>query len=159
MYVLPPPYSHPNPAFLANVMYVPSYLTAEWALNYYGLIPEKSVTFTSVTTRKPASFDNALGLFRYRHIKPDAFFGYHTVEMSGSMVMLAEPEKALLDLWHLASGAWSTARMEEMRFQNIAMVDNRRLQEYAKRFESPRLTRAACVWTAMKPEDEGSREL
>ena len=60
MYALPARYSRipVNPAELANHLYRPSYLSREWALSYYGLIPEMTVTYTSVTTRMPTQFEN-----------------------------------------------------------------------------------------------------
>jgi predicted transcriptional regulator of viral defense system len=137
---------HVNPAELANRLYAPSYLSGHWALGYLGLIPERVVTYTSVTSRAPRAFSNAFGTFQYRHVKPAAFFGYAPVEIDGRRVLLAEPEKALLDLWHLEPGAWDEARMAEMRFQGFELVKTRKLREYAARFESPRLAAAADVW-------------
>ena len=51
MYVLASRYRRAtvNPAELAGYLYRPSYLSREWALGFYGLIPEMVVTYTSVT--------------------------------------------------------------------------------------------------------------
>jgi predicted transcriptional regulator of viral defense system len=149
-----------NPAELANLLYSPSYLSGHWALGYLGLIPERVATFTSVTSRVPRRFENALGVFQYRHVKPAAFFGYQPVEIDGRRMLLAEPEKALLDLWHLEAGAWDEARMSEMRFQSFELVKARKLKEYAARFESPRLVAAVKAWLKLaRAEKEGSVEL
>lgn len=136
-----------NPAVLANYLYHPSYLSTYWALGYYGLIPERVVELTSITTRVTREFVNDLGTFRYSTIKREAFFGYAAVSMDGDKVLLAEPEKAILDLWHLQRGAWDRDRMTAMRFQSTEAVDRHRLEEYAKRFRSPRLERAVGEWT------------
>lgn len=146
-------------AELANQLYTPSYLSTYWALGYYGLIPEYVPRFTSVTRRKPAQFENAFGVFSYRNMKQVAFFGFTTREMGGVGVRLAEPEKALLDLWHLEKGAWNRARMLEMRFQGFDLVDSDRLRGYAERFRSPRVTAAAAVWLSLGQEEEGGLEL
>ncbi len=135
-----------NPAALANFMYRPSYLSTYWALGYFGLIPERVVELTSITTRVPREFINDFGTFRYSNIKREAFFGYAAVAMDGNKVLLAEPEKALLDLWHLERGVWNRERMVEMRFRAPETIDRQRLEDYAARFRSPRLTRAAGVW-------------
>jgi predicted transcriptional regulator of viral defense system len=58
-----------HPAVLASQIYRPSYLSFHWALGYYGLIPERAVVYTSATTRVPRRFENALGRFRYIHVK------------------------------------------------------------------------------------------
>jgi len=118
MYAFPEASSHAviNPAELANRLYHPSYISTYWALGYYGVIPEKVVTFTSVTSRVSRSFDNSFGTFKYQSVKQAGFFGYSFIELGGRKVTVAEPEKALLDLWHLEKGFWGRARMEEMRF-------------------------------------------
>ena len=149
-----------NPAELANHLYRPSYLSREWALGYYGLIPEAVVTYTSATSRVPRRFENGFGTFEYRHVKRAAFFGYRALDMQGRRVLLAEPAKALLDFWHLTSGPWTIARMVEMRFQNFAVVNQEVLREYAARFSSPRLLRATDVWCELaEAEQEGGAAL
>lgn len=144
---------------IANHLYAPSYLSLHWALGYYGLIPEYVPRFTSMTRRKPAEFQNAFGVFSYRHLKEEAFFGFISVEMGGSPVRIAEPEKALLDLWHIEEGLWSRARMMEMRFQGFDAVDPARLRTYADRFRSPRVAEAAYTWLRLGHEEEEGVEL
>ncbi len=135
-----------NPAELANQLYRPSYLSREWALGFHGLIPEMVVTYTSVTTRVPRRFVNDFGNFEYRHIKPSALFGFLATRIQGHKVMLATPEKALLDFWYLSTGQWTMARMAAMRLQNWELVDRARLDQSAERFESPRLRRVVGTW-------------
>ncbi len=149
-----------HPAQLANEIHSPSYLSTHWVLGFYGLIPEKTVTYTSVTTRSPKIFANDFGTFAYRHVKPDFFFGYHRVEIDGVSVVLAEPEKALLDLWHLESGMWDESRLLEMRFQNMELVDPDRLLDFACRFRSPRLLEPVENWKRLAVEEHrGTVEL
>ena len=135
-----------SPAALANALYPPSYVSGLWALAFYGLIPEGVSAYTSVTTRTPRRFDNPFGAFRYTAIKRSFFFGYRTVSVAGADVVLATPEKALLDLFHLSRGDWDRARMLEMRFQQTALVDRRRLRDGARRMGKPRVLRAVQVW-------------
>ena len=135
-----------NPAVLANALHAPSYLSGLWALSFYGLIPERVMTYTSVTQRGPRKFENAAGRFEYRHVKQGAFFGYQGVQMEGGKAQVALPEKALLDFWHLSKGAWTMERMAEMRFQNVDAVKPRRLLRFARQYGSRRLLGAAEVW-------------
>jgi predicted transcriptional regulator of viral defense system len=149
-----------NPAVLANHLYSPSYLSTYWALGFYGLIPEKVVTYTSVTRRVTRSFTNAFGHFRYQSLKTSAFFGYKLRTIGTDKILIAEPEKALLDLWYLESGDWTPVRMSEMRFQNVEVVNRLQLIDYAERYQSPRLVAAARVWGALvDKEEEGMVEL
>lgn len=143
-----------NPAELANNLYRPSYLSTYWALGFYGLIPEKVVVYTSVTSRVSRSFENAFGVFKYQSVKADGFFGYASNGMEGRRVFVAEPEKALLDLWHLGQGIWSKDRMHTMRFQNGELVNRNTLRRYAERYQSPRLVKAVDVWCSVIDDQE-----
>jgi predicted transcriptional regulator of viral defense system len=149
-----------NPAEIANKLYSPSYISTYWALGYYGVIPEKVVTYTSVTSRCTRSFTNGVGVFTYRALKSSVFFGYTSVRMGNRNVLLAEPEKALLDLWYLEDGLWDEQRMESMRFQNLDVMDGEKLQRYAERFQVPRLLKAVQVWERfVRLQTEGMVEL
>lgn len=156
MYALPDAYRRAplTPAGLANQLYRPSYLSGLWALGYYDLIPERVVWLTSVTPRGPRRFENRFGVFDYRNIKQEAFFGYLLAQQGGQECFVAEPEKALLDHWHLTPGEWTPARLAEMRYQHCAAVAPERLQSWAGRFRSPRLLRAVARWLELTAEDE-----
>jgi predicted transcriptional regulator of viral defense system len=148
------------PAVLANELYKPSYLSLLWALNYYGLIPEKVVTYTSITPRAPRSFTNRFGTFHYSHVKQPFFFGFASRIIEEKPVWLAEPEKALLDLWYLNSGEWKIDRLSSMRFQNFEFVSYEKLQSFASRTHSPRIERAVVNWKKLvEREKEGEFEL
>jgi predicted transcriptional regulator of viral defense system len=142
------------PARLANQLYRPSYLSGLWALGYYDMIPERVVWLTSATSRVPRRFENSFGVFDYRHIKQKAFFGYVTIRYVDRPVLIAEPEKALLDHWHLTHGEWSQDRLEEMRYQHCQQVNKDKLQAYAERFRSPRLYRAIERWLMVTADEE-----
>lgn len=143
-----------TPAGLANQLYRPSYLSGLWALGYHDMIPERVVWLTSVTSRVPRRFENRFGVFDYRNIKQDCFFGYRAASQGAGEIMVAEPEKALLDHWHLTAGEWTSDRLEEMRYQHVDLVDAERLRDYARRFHSPRLDRAAERWLTLAADQE-----
>jgi hypothetical protein len=135
-----------DPALLAQHLCRPSYLSGLWALGFRDMIPERVVLHTSVTPRLPARFDNACGGFEYRHLKQSSFFGYEQVPYGSGTILVAHPEKALLDHWHLSAGEWTSDRLAEMRYHNMKLVDQRRLRDYAARFKRPRLDRAVDRW-------------
>ena len=146
-----------SPTQLANFLYRPSYFSGAWALSFYGLIPEKVVLYTSVTTQSPSCFENDLGIFDYRNVKKEAFFGYRPTKIESKKVFLATPEKALLDYWHHHPSDWSKTRMEEMCFQNSEIIDPGKLKDFAERFRSPRLVEAVNAWNIVtKTEQAGT---
>lgn len=90
------PYS---PEILANLIYGPSYVSLEYALQYYDLIPERVEAVTSVTTGRSRRFTSPVGLFIYRRIPLSAFrIGMDRIEIGeGRAFLMAVPEKALAD--------------------------------------------------------------
>ena len=146
------------PAELSGLIYRPSYLSGVWALSYYDLIPERVVELTAVTTRAPHQFQNPVGSFTYRHLKQAAFFGYEQKSFGGRPILVAAPEKALLDHWHLAPGEWTNERLSEMRYQHMELVQAKTLTGYAERFTSSRLLRAAHQWLKMRENEKEGEE-
>ena len=82
----------------ANHIYGPSYVSLQWALSWYGMIPERVMVLTSVTTKHTRTFKNSLGTFSYRQVSKAYFpIGVHEVEQDGIVCLMATPEKALCD--------------------------------------------------------------
>ena len=89
-----------NPSFLASSILSPSYLSFDWALSYYGLIPEKVVAITSASlnVRKNKSFVNVFGRFEYSDIPSTVFSeGLTYIENGEYIVKIATKEKAICD--------------------------------------------------------------
>ena len=84
---------------LANLIYGPSYISLDYALQHYGLIPERVEAVTSVTTGRSRRFATPVGLFTYRTNPLDAFrVGMDRIEMDdGRAFLMATPAKALAD--------------------------------------------------------------
>lgn len=84
---------------IANHLYGPSYVSLHWALRWYGLIPERVETVTSITTRHTRDFNNSLGRFTYRGVSKGYFpIGIKIQEDAGVNYLMASPEKALCDM-------------------------------------------------------------
>jgi len=120
---------------IAFSIYQPSYVSLEWALSEYGLIPEMVYSITSVSSRTTRRYKNEFGVFIYRHIKKDLFFGYNKVDKDGQVYLLAEPEKALLDyLYFNYHRIKSREDVEELRLNqfNIEKLDRAKIKRYVK---------------------------
>jgi len=86
---------------LANVIYGPSYISFEYALSHYGLIPERveAVTSAVYNKNKDRKFDTPVGRFVYRYINPAVYFyGIGMFEDDGETYLMASKEKALCDI-------------------------------------------------------------
>lgn len=111
-----------SPEVLANMLYGPSYLSLEWACQYYRLIPEKVTTVTSVTIQRSKRFETPLGLFTYDHLHSDAFpVGVTWIKFSGGrQALFATKEKALADLLVLRRGNFSSKKhLKETLFEDL----------------------------------------
>lgn len=89
-----------DPCLLASSMLSPSYLSFDWALSYYGFIPEKVVAITSASlkNRKNKTFKNYFGRYEYTDIPSNAFSeGLTYLERGEYMVKIATKEKAICD--------------------------------------------------------------
>lgn len=84
---------------LANLIYGPSYISLDYALQHYGLIPERVEAITSVARGRSRKFSTPIGLFTYRMLPLNAFrIGMDRVEMEdGRAFLMATREKALCD--------------------------------------------------------------
>jgi predicted transcriptional regulator of viral defense system len=126
---------HFSSAWLANTLYSPSYLSFEFSLSWYDLIPERVSTVTSVTLLKTAKFENTLGCFSYRNLQNDFFFGFETVEDEFKReVLMAKPEKALLDFLYLSRNWEPTEEFfrEGLRLQQLDQLNFSQLKKYAQ---------------------------
>jgi len=102
---------------LANHLYKPSYVSLESALNYYGIIPDVPFSVTSVTIKKTQEFKNQFGLFLYRSLKPELFFGWQEIKVEkDQFYKIAKPEKALFDFLYLNQNSFGENFPQEERF-------------------------------------------
>lgn len=89
-----------DPYLLAASIQSPSYLSFDFALSYYGLIPEKvfSITSASLNAKKSKTFVNHFGRYEYSDI-PAAVFseGLTYIESGSYAVKIATKEKAVCD--------------------------------------------------------------
>ena len=122
----------PSPRFIANYLVMPSYLSLEYALGYYDLIPEKVTVYSSLTTKKTQTFTNALGRFEYCSLKESLFFGFTKVSSNNQDSFIALPEKAILDFFYFREHIQGApGEFEAFRFQNLEILKLKRFHEFS----------------------------
>jgi predicted transcriptional regulator of viral defense system len=134
----------PTLFFLANQIFVPSYVSLESALSFYGFIPEYVGAVTSVTVRKTCRFKNDFGLFTYQHVKSEAYGGFKTIRETDRLhAQVAEPEKAIVDFLYLNQGKFDRSGgnvfQDSYRFQNCERLKPNKLLAYARLLSSGKL--------------------
>lgn len=144
----------PNRFHLANRLVMPSYVSLQAALDWYGLIPEAAPVVTSITTGRPQAHETPFGRFRFHHVKTPWFTGYREMEIDGQACFMALPEKALLDLVLLTPGGDRASFLRELRLQHLDRIDLQLLRRFATLENSPKLCRAVAVIGHMIDEEE-----
>jgi predicted transcriptional regulator of viral defense system len=126
---------------IANSIYQPSYVSHQEALAYYGLIPEHIVDSVSVTTKKTQGFIIDGRAYKYYSLKSTFYFGYCLKEMIVNGLkrsfLIADKEKAILDLLYIYDFYKTEKDLEEIRFNEIILrndVDWAKLHEYLEKF-------------------------
>lgn len=112
---------------VAGQIYLPCYLSFEYALSKYGILNLVPYTLTFATPRKPRRYTIAGRDIEFRRIKQDLFWGFREAE--GTYV--AEKEKAFLDQIYFYKKGIGSFDVAEM---NSGILSKRKLHEYAKRY-------------------------
>jgi len=128
------PNANSSAAQIANALYAPCYISLEYALSFYGILPEAAFVYTLVTPKGTRQFVTPLGTFSYHKIKREAFTGFD------GKTLMAEPEKALVDYFYLRGSSFKTteAFWEESRL-DAEGLDFQKIIQYAGLFGSKKL--------------------
>lgn len=132
--------------YLASAIRSPSYLSFEYALRYYNMIPEMVRVFTSATfdTGKTKTYRNAFGTYTFRDSPKEAFYvGVHVIEESGRTYCIATREKAVCDELYLKSPVRSRKALKEMLYEDLRLeeddilsLDRDMVRELSRRYHS-----------------------
>lgn len=162
LYALAPPYQRvkAHPYVIANRLVGGSYVSLQSALAHYGLIPEFVPTVVSVCSNRPREWTTPLGSFVFRHVDRKYLRGYQSIELgNGQKALMANPEKALLDLVYLTPGGDSIEYVQSLRLQNTEQLSVDELNHLADSFEKPKMERAAKnIETVIRESRVGENE-
>ena len=122
--------------YLANKLYTPSYISLELALSYHRVIPETVYEITSITPKTTRRFEALGKVYSYRRVKKAAFAGYTIGKQRGMSFLIADPEKAFVDLnyFRMLDGLKPLSRFDKGR------VDPAKASRYAALFRNSKLT-------------------
>jgi predicted transcriptional regulator of viral defense system len=106
---------------LANLIYGPSYISLEYALSFYGMIPERVDTITSITNKRNKLFHTPVGTFSYRYISPSLYHSgvtLHRIDDYHSF-LIATREKALADTVYYTDRMADKEHLKQYLFENL----------------------------------------
>jgi predicted transcriptional regulator of viral defense system len=125
----------PSEEEIANLLYRPSYLSFEYALAVYHVLPDMVYEITSATTKPTRTFIAADKSFIYLTIKQEAFTGYMPAARDSRTILLAEPEKALVDYFYFVA----LGKKPNNDRLNFASLNPQKIRQYASLYQRPKL--------------------
>ncbi|MDO4553892.1 MAG: hypothetical protein Q4B70_01945 [Lachnospiraceae bacterium] len=111
---------------LAESIYGPSYLSFEFALAYYGLIPEAVYVFTSATfeKKKRKEYKTSFGTFLYRDVPAKVYpYGVRIVKEGSYCYKIATAEKALCDQLYKMETVANYKELQELLFDDLRIEE------------------------------------
>ncbi len=129
-----------DPHLLANELNY-SYISTEYALSYYQMIPDIASSITSVSKNRNEKFDNEFGKFIYKKISKHLFFDYILMksEVDGRNFRIATPEKALFDLVYLRSDLREETDFESLRLTLPKNLDIKKIKKFVELVAAPQI--------------------
>ncbi|OGJ49952.1 hypothetical protein A2335_00490 [Candidatus Peregrinibacteria bacterium RIFOXYB2_FULL_32_7] len=126
---------------IAAKLYSPSYISLEYALSIYGIIPAAVFTITSVTTKATRNFFSPIGNFKYRKIKAKCFEGFVSKKEAKLTYYIAIVEKALVDFLYLNRNKFKAEfqTWQDLRLQNLQSINFQKIYKFAKNFDNHKL--------------------
>ncbi|HBW74342.1 MAG TPA: hypothetical protein DEF59_03725 [Candidatus Magasanikbacteria bacterium] len=107
--------NRPSDFELANVLYGPSYVSLDSALNFYGILVQSPQEIISATTGLARKIEAGGKTFSYVHLDQKYYSDY---QKSGDF-LIASPEKALVDAMFFVALGRGSLSVEELNLQSI----------------------------------------
>ncbi|MFH1244580.1 MAG: hypothetical protein V1487_03355 [bacterium] len=134
--------------FIANTLRSPSYLSLEYVLALHDLIPEGITTYTSITIKSSRQYQNILGTFVYRNLKPILFTGFIEKTWNTNTLKIATPAKALFDYLYLKNLTNPVVELtSDLRFNwdNFSKTDLTEFATYTTLIKSPKMSNILTI--------------
>ncbi len=109
-----------------------SYISLEYALSYYQIIPDIAQLITSVSRNRSEKIENIYGSFHYRKISGSLFTGFTLIPSmvkNNRFIRIAEIEKALFDLVYFRNDLKNKNDFSSLRL-NLENIKIKKLEMY-----------------------------
>lgn len=115
--------------YLAQFIYGPSYISFDYILHYYGLIPEavyNTVTCATYNKKKIKKYTNKFGIFIYRDV-PSAVYSLGVIVLNDGQYsyQVATPEKALCDKLYTISPVKTVKGLRALLFEDLRIYEDK----------------------------------
>ena len=126
--------SLPDQYVIANRLYEPSYISLDTALSFHGIIPETIYGVTSITPKTTRQFEAGKIIYSYSRVKQQVYNGYKPIKRQNTIVLMAEPEKALADYLYFIDLKKRSLHYERL---NLKKIKKGKLLKYIRIFKRP----------------------
>lgn len=141
--------------YIASRIHSQSYISLEYMLQKYLMLPSQSLSsITSVTTKQAPHYKNFAGNFVYQNIKPTYYFGFEEVKFRNQTYRVATKAKALFDYLYLRPEFGSRSekyihiqlfRKSSLQWENFSEGDFEQFQSYVWKSNSFKMMRLRRV--------------
>jgi len=148
-------------ASMVSAILIPqSYLSLEYVLQHHSILTDVTYPVTAVTLKQTRVFENKLGTFSYRNIKPALYLGFTFSEYSGIPIAKATLAKALFDYLYLrklpkysANEGDNLAEKLRLNLDDLAAEDQSAFAGFVEHSQSKKMERVLknlkeTVWQA-----------
>jgi predicted transcriptional regulator of viral defense system len=125
-----------NPLLAGSVLVEPYYYSYATANHFYGLSTQVPATAYVATTKTKRPTEIRGVEYRFVTLTPSRFFGYQKARVYTAEVMMAEPEKAVVDSLDKMGYAGGIAEVARVIHVARRQVDLNKLADYALRMGS-----------------------
>ena len=116
-----------EPSYLAPWIYGPSYLSFDYALYFYDIIPETVYTYTSATfnKRKRKEYRNYFGVYTYRDVPKAVYHHGVTAKTDGNYSYhIATCEKAICDKLYTIAPVRNMKEFRYLLFEDLRIDED-----------------------------------
>lgn len=111
-----------------------SYVSLDYALNYYNMFDQYAKTLTSITTTRTKKYKFQNITFKFAKINKDYYFGFSKKRIEGKLVNIADLEKVIIDYFYFNKTSYVLSLMLEKLTNHKNDFDFKKMQNYALRY-------------------------
>jgi predicted transcriptional regulator of viral defense system len=111
-----------------------SYVSFEYALQYYSMFDQLLARLDSVSTKTARTYKVLMTTYMFFKIKNNLYFGFEEVVMDNQKVKIAEKEKAILDMLYFRSSDYVADLVLEKLTEYKDEFDFNKLKEYCTKY-------------------------
>ncbi len=141
--------------YIANQLRKPSYLSLDYMLSKYNLIPEIINVWTSITKKSTRKYENYLGNFVYKNVKEELFCGCKKIKVGNYEIYRADKSKAMFDFLYLKSNLSNDLKNElekglRLNWNVFSEKDIKNFEKYAQKADSKKMSRILSIIKEIK---------